>query len=332
MGMTGFIRRVSPYLHLARVTTAFAAVANTWFAILWTLAMSDHEAGVSGLAGQPAWLLLVGGAGNALGLYAFGVCLNDLLDAKQDRAFRLDRPVAAGRVSTAAGLAAVSGTLMLAVLGATAFGERGVLITLLLAAAIMVFNAAGKFVPGVGLVMLGVIVAGHMLVPNPSIKFLWPMWLILTHVMVVALIRHVVGRKVPPVSRRAVVVSAGGWLACTLVVVVMSWRRGDPDDWLWARWVPWWSAVPPLVLVAAFGLFIHRRVRALGPGARTAEKIGRYGALWMALYGCGWLVGAGLWEESVILGTLTVIGWLGMTVLREWYSLIENPTGYRRGE
>ncbi len=330
--MSRIMRRVSPYLHLARVTTAFAAVANTWFAILWTLAMGDHEAGVSTLSGQPAWLLLLGGAGNALGLYAFGVSLNDLLDAKQDRAFRLDRPVAAGRVSAAAGLAAVSGTLMLAVLGATAFGDRGVLITLLLAAAILGFNAAAKFVPGVGLVMLGVIVAGHMLVPNPSIKFLWPIWLILTHVMVVALVRHVVGRKVPPVSRRAVVVASVGWGVCTAVVVALSWRRGGPDDWLWPEWVPWWSAIPVLALVAAFGLFIRRRIRAMGAGARTAEKVGRYGALWMALYGCGWLVGAGLWEESVILGTLTVAGWLGMTVLREWYSLIENPTGYRRGE
>ena len=326
------MRRISPYLHLARVTTAFAAVANTWFAILWTLAMSDHEAGVSGLADEPRWLLLLGGAANALGLYAFGVCLNDLLDARQDRAFRLDRPVAAGRVSAAAGLAAVSGTLMLAVLGATAFGTRGVMITLLLAGTILGFNAAAKFVPGVGLVLLGVIVAGHMLVPNPSIRFLWPIWLIVSHVMVVAMIRHIVGRKVPPVSKRAVVVSVIGWGVCTAALASLSWRRGDPGDWLWPGWVPWWSFVAPLVLIVAFGLFIRRRIKLMGPGSRTAEKVGRYGALWMAMYGCGWLVSAGLWEESLILGTLTIIGWLGMTVLREWYNLLENPTGYRRAE
>ncbi len=330
--MSRLMRRISPYLHLARVTTAFAAVANTWFAILWTLAMSDHEAGVSGLAGEPLWVLLLGGAANALGLYAFGVCLNDLLDARQDRAFRLDRPVASGRVSAAAGLAAVSGTLMLAVLGATAFGNRGVIITLALAAAIMGFNAAAKFVPGVGLVMLGVIVAGQMLVPNPSIRFLWPIWWIVTHVMVVAMIRHVVGRKVPPVSRRAVVVSIAGWGVCSVALLLLSWRRGDPGNWLWPDWVPWQSVLGPLILVGAFALFIRRRIKVMGPGSRTGEKIGRYGALWMALYGCGWLVSAGLWDESMILGTLTIVGWLGMTVLREWYSLLENPTGYRRAE
>ncbi len=41
------------------------------------------------------------------------------------------------------------------------------------------------------------------------------------------------------------------------------------------------------------GALVVRRVRALGAGPRAAEKVSRYGSLWLALYACAWLLGAG---------------------------------------
>ena len=54
------------------------------------------------------------------------------------------------------------------------------------------------------------------------------------------------------------------------------------------------------------------------------------GALWLALYACAFMVAERLWAESIILGVLTLTGFLGMTVLREVFVLIEHPVSYRR--
>ncbi|MCB9846585.1 MAG: hypothetical protein H6811_11450 [Phycisphaeraceae bacterium] len=328
--MRRLLGKASPYLHLARVTTAFAGVGNLWFVILWSRAFSVTEPGTTALRAGPLWLLLLGGTGNALGLYAFGVCLNDLLDARRDRTLRPDRPVASGQVSIAAAVSAVALSLILAMAGATAFGTEAMLATIGLAAGILLFNAAGKFVPGIGLVMLGVIYAGHMLVPNLHLRFLWPVWLVMTHALVVAGLRHRIARKVPPISRRAVIVAAIGWLGWTAALAWLAWHRRTDGEWWWPSWVPKIAAVVPAVLVILFVWFAARRIRELGPGTRSAEKIGRYGAVWVTLYECAWLFGAGLYEEGAILSALALVGILGMTMLREWYSLIENPIGYQR--
>ncbi len=90
--MRTWIARIIPALRLARVSVAFAAVANVWFVILWTRA-SSHEPGTAALKpganglwglGNAEWsgtfahgstwgliILLAGSAANALGLFAF---------------------------------------------------------------------------------------------------------------------------------------------------------------------------------------------------------------------------------------------------------------------
>ncbi|MBC7771894.1 MAG: hypothetical protein H7210_05325, partial [Pyrinomonadaceae bacterium] len=75
---------------------------------------------------------------------------------------------------------------------------------------------------------------------------------------------------------------------------------------------------------------VYRKVGHSGKGARAGEKIARYGSLWLALYACSWLIGQGYKNESIIMGILTASGFIGMTVLRELYSLLEQPVGYRR--
>jgi len=327
--MRRLLVHITPYLQLARVTTAFAAVGNTWFVILWTRS-NEQELSTMAILQQERWLLVLGGGANAVGLYAFGVCLNDILDARRDRSLRPDRPVASGELSQAAAASAVAATLILAVLGATVFGKAGTLLTLALAVAILVFNAAGKFVPAIGLVLLGLILAGQMMVPNVHLRFLWPVWLVMTHAMIVAGVRHWLARKVPPISRRAIVTAFAGWLVWSAVLLALGYSRRGVPPWWWPAWVPVMAGVIPALLAGLYAVASVRRVRALGAGPRAAEKIGRYGALWITLYACGWLFGARLWEAGSILAVLTIAGVLGMTILREWYTALENPLGYRR--
>lgn len=329
--MRRLLVQAAPVLKLTRVTTAFAAVADLWFVILWTRA-TPQEPGVAALGTRPLWVLLAGGAATAVGLYAFGVSLNDLLDARRDRTIRPDRPLASGAVSMEAALSIVAGTLLLAVLGASTFGTDAVVMTVILAGAILVFNAAARFVPGVGLVLLGLIYAGHMLVPNVDLRFLWPVWLVMTHALVVYGVGYWLARKVPPISRRAVVASVLGWAFWSIVLATIQWtRRGNERD-LWLDWVPPAAMLWPALLAVAYAVFAIRRVRSVGIGPRAAEKITRYGSMWLTLYACAWMFAAGHTRGGWILAGLAAVGFVCMTVLREWYGLLEHPVGYRRAE
>lgn len=319
------------WLRLTRVSKGFAAIANLWFVILWTRAEASEAVRAMGrpVAEGPLPMLLGGAVLAGAGLYAFGAVLNDLTDLHRDRARRADRPIAAGQVTAQLGAVALAVSLIAAVLGSTAFGTLGVQITLLLALAVIIFNVAGKFVPAVGIVLLGGIYAGQMFTPNPELSFIWPVWLVTTHAAAVAAISHALERKSPRISGRAITVAAIGWVLLSLVLARIGLTR-DPGSRWWPAGVGPLSALAPAALALSFFIVAIRRIRMVGPGQRAAEKIGRYGALWLPLYGIAWLVGEGHFTQALILAGLTLVALVGMTLLREVYGLVEQPIGFRR--
>ena len=111
---------------------------------------------------------------------------------------------------------------------------------------------------------------------------------------------------------------------------VVGWWRNQDAGGLWPEWVNPWAGVGPAVLALVFVWLVWRRVLTLGRGRRVGEKIARYGALWLSLYSCAWLFGQKYTREGLILGVLTLVGFLGMTVLREVFAIVEQPMDYRR--
>ncbi len=317
-------------LHLTRVTTAFALVANTWFVILWSRASGAYEGGAARMTLSPLWVQLSGGALVALGLFGFGACLNDILDVKRDRALRPEKPLVSGQISMDAALTLVFVTMLASVLGAVIFGTAAVVMTALVLGAIFVFNAAWRFIPGFGLVALGLIHAGYMLIPNVELKFLWPVWLAMTHSLAVGAVTHRMSQKVPKISKRAAAAAIAGWAFWSAIILWLEWLRDPRPRDLWPDWVNPWTAVWPAGLAVLFVVVAWGKAHGVGPGPRAAEKVSRYGSLWLALYACAWLVGAGHTHEALILLALTGCAFLGMTVLREAYGLVEQPVGYRR--
>ena len=326
--MRKLLIKLAPMLKLTRVTTAFGAVANLWFVILWNR-FNIEEIGTPSIKDDPLWVLLAGGLIAGVGLYAFGTSLNDLLDVHRDRALgKTGSPIVDGSASIELAVCMVAATLMLAILGAMVFGTAAILITLMLACAILIFNVLGKFIPGFGMLLLSIIYAGHMLIPDLGMRFLLPVWLVMTHAMLVAGLAQHLGRRSPPISRRAMIFAFVGWIFCSLILLTLAWSRKG-DDGFWPDYVPITAALYPLGFMVLFAIMILRRLKRVGTGPILGEKISRYGAIWPALYACGWLAGAGLWTACGIMAALTIIGFVVMTVLRELYSLVEHPVGYR---
>lgn len=338
---TASLARIAPVLRLTRVSSAFAAIANAWFVILWTRA-SEPEAQVLLAAGRtlgPVWIDLLAGACAAAGLYAFGACVNDVMDTSRDKAMRRGRPIAEGLVSPSAAVMVGASSLIIATLGAVWFGQSAVVLTCLLAVAVLGFNTLGKFIPGFGLVLLALIYAGHMIVPNIELRFLWPVWLVMTHALIVSGVAHVVGRRPPPLTPRAVFAAVLGWAFWSAIIAGLAASRtgalpaadaGFSIRTLWPEWVGIAGPITVSVLAVIFVVVILRRMRTLGMGPRTAEKINRYGSLWLPIYACGWLFGNGHLREGFIMAGLAVLGFVGMSALREVYAAVEHPIGYRR--
>ena len=326
--MRRLLLRLSPALHLTRITTAFAAVANVWFVILWTSA-SEPEPKPASFQQFPLWVLLLGGAVNAVGLFTYTTALNDVLDFRRDQTLHPNRPIPSGRMSLDRAVTVVVLTLATAVLGAIILGPVAVLLTLIVAGAALFFNAAGKYVPAIGLVVLGLMYAGQMVTPNLHLLFVLPVWLVMTHALAVAGIAHVFGRKAPGISARAFAFAFSGWAFWSSVMFVVGWWRNFGQGGLWPRFVNPWAWAPPVILAALFAVLVWRRVAVLGRGPRVAEKIHRYGALWLSFYACSWMFSQHYQNQAIILGVLTLVGFLGMTVLREVYALIEHPIAYR---
>ena len=326
--MLTLLAKAAPVIKLTRVTTGFGAVGNLWFVILWTRA-SSAEPGTGWLGALPLWSALGGGMLVGIGLYAFGAALNDLLDHRRDRALASPgRPLVEGSTSLELAVCAVAGSLVLAVLGATVFGTGAVLLTLALSVAILIFNVFGKFVPGAGLVLLSVIYAGHMLIPNIALAFLVPVWLVMTHAIAVLALAQTLGRRSPPISRRAAAFALAGWGACSIALIALALARAEPRT-LWPDAVPYSAALYPLAAAALFAVFLVRRTKRHGTGAKLGERIARYGALWPALYGLGWLMGAGHAGSAVLMGALILTGIGAMVTIRELGALAHQPVGYR---
>lgn len=326
------LAKLTDVLQLTRFATAFAAVGNVWLVILWTRGTPEELAGMAEgtpLKTAPLIVLLLGGAVAAIGLYAFTLGLNDIVDRRRDRALGEDRPLPNGRIGLDLATIIVAGSVFAAVLGASFFGTAAVRLTVVVAAAALAFNVLGKFVPGAGPLLLGLIFAGHMVIPNIQLQFVWPVIVVMTHALAIEWAAWIIGRRSPSMSRRAVAAITLGWLFWAAVILLIgSYNASGLADW------PAWPNPIAALLIAAlavlFVIYMTHKVRATGPGPRAAEKLRRYGAIWLVLYAVAWVLTEGLWVATGILAALGVIGLVVMTIAREAYHLAHQPMGYRR--
>ncbi len=290
--------KLSGLLGLTRPGVLLALVSVQWLMVFLGVYVEpiDRRNPALDTLGLPR--ALAASAVIAIGLGIFLMALNDALDARHDRAFEPDKPIPSGKVTQRAALGLAMAGLLAALGAAVALGPMSVILALLAAGAIVFYNLAGRFVPAVGIVSLGLIVGVAALIPNPRLAFAWPILLLMTHVIAAATVRHVLAGKRPrlkPIDGWGICI---GWVFWILVVLVLIGMRGRDVSHTGVGLV--W--IGPALAAAAFGFITWLLLgpSALTPRARraTAQRFARFATAWLIVFNASWLLAAGLWWQG----------------------------------
>ncbi len=213
--------RLLVLLQLTRAALAFTAIADAWTVLL--LRMPGEAA--SGMGILIVRMMVTGVV--SFGLYGFGMALNDVLDARRDQDFAPRRPIPSGRIQKRSAVLVALILLMVALLAAVLLTPlsvvgRSVLHTrdfvpysfffaIATAALIVFYDAASKYLGGIGLVTLGAIRALHCLIGNPKTPLLFLSMILLTHVVIVSTVGYRLENKRPRLHRQDIV---AWWSGC----------------------------------------------------------------------------------------------------------------------
>ena len=346
-----FSQRLLSLLQLTRMALVFTAVADG----LCTLLLSAHARAVAegtGLAAQVDVRRVLAAAAAAVGLYGFGMSLNDIIDRRRDSQISPGRPLPSGRLGVPAAHA-VCGALILtaaaagacysvlsrdestaratatATATAAATAAAGGLLAdwmplvLVLWTALLIafYDLAGKYLVALGLLTLGLIRFFHALVPDPRMPVLWhPMWL-LNHVVILSTVAYRWEEKRPPLTRRHWWIVGGGLtvIDALLVALVATRRSAAGADVFRALRIEAGLALPALATAAFVAL--AWRVRRGSAGSREAgQKLMLYGLLWLIVYDAAFV--AGYTRSAPATGAILLLLPLayGSVQLMRWWS------------
>ncbi len=299
--------KLTRLLELARPDVLASLVSGQWLMVFLAFGIEPATRRNPALDTMGLLLALLCSAVVAGGLGVFMMALNDALDARHDRAFEPGRPIPSGDVTQRAALGLAMTGLLAALGAAVAFGPISVVLALATAGAIAFYNVAGRFVPAIGVVTLGLVLGLMMVIPNPRLAFAWPVLLTMTHVIAASTLRYLLAGKRPrltPINGWGICV---GWVFWILVVLVLIRVRADGVthhdlDTVW---------IGPTLAAIALGLITWLMLgpSALAPRARrcTALRFARLATAWLVVFDASWLLSAGLWWQAVIVLLLLLI-------------------------
>jgi hypothetical protein len=318
----------------------FTAIADS-FTSLILLAYSHH----GGMPHDPDQLLTpahyLSVAAISIGLYGFGMSLNDIIDRRRDRQIAAHRPLPSGRVGVITAHV-ICALLMLGALGAAAFywklsGDWRSFIYMVVAVALIWFyDVAGKYLVAFGIVTLGLIRFFHALVPAPTVPVLWHPLLLFNHVVILSTVAYRWEQKRPTLSKAHVgIIVASLALVDSIAIIVLGTIRGGGDgDVRFAlrhdesmMWRPG-LLMPIGAILAFFVVAIYIRWRT--PGLRDAgQKLMLYGLLWLTIYDACFVYAYVGWWQGLLMLLFFPAAWLSVQLMRWWskiVSLSQKPT------
>lgn len=321
-------QRLLAILQFTRMALVFTAISNAWAALV--LRADAQSPGNFAAAFEPRQLAAMTLA--SIGLYGFGMSLNDVIDRRRDATIAADRPLPSGRLPLRAARAICLLLLAIGLAGGTWLASlqpepRVARLTLLLTvgvgALIAFYDMAGKYLISLGLLTLGLIRFFHASIADPTLSTPAHPLVLLDHVTILSTLAYAWEQKRPALTRRHFVYVLGGLLIINAgLIAMLIWRRGD-------RAGGWRAAIgfgPELIwpAVAIAGFFIVLAViRARHRDSRGAGKVLMlFGLLYLIVYDAAFVAGDAGWGPALVLLTLLPIAWGSVKLMRIWSTIV----------
>jgi hypothetical protein len=330
-----FSYRLLTLLQFTRMALVFTAISDSLCTFL--LARRRDTPGEAELLSRLDFRQMLAVAFISMGLYGFGMSLNDIIDRRRDRQIAAHRPLPSGRMAlvTAHIVCAALACIAIAAGGVYASlapaGWRSLAILLLTGLLIAFYDSVGKYLVATGLLCLGLIRFFHAVIPAPHLPVLWHPLLLFTHVAILSTVAYCWEEKRPPLTRMH-------WIAVLGSVALID---------LAAIGVVWWKSVrhppaadlcitPGLMLplgVAGAFVLVAWHIRRHSPTMRQAGgTLMLTGLLWLIAYDSAFV--------AVYVGTayaaglllLLPLSYLLVQIMRWWAKLLllsQQPT-YKR--
>jgi hypothetical protein len=277
----------------------------------------------------------------SVGLYGFGMSLNDLIDRRRDSQLAPHRPLPSGRIGVVTAHVICVLLALVAVVGGALYARwTGNPMTLLLVAGtgmlITFYDLAGKYLVALGLLTLGLIRFFHAVVPAPELPLLWHPLLLLNHVTILSLIAYQWEEKRPPLTRAHWWAVLSGLATVNLLSVALVWYRRtflgkDP-------WTETLRLEPELLIpiacalgFVALGIYVRRTVTNSRDAGQTLML---YGLLWVIVYDVAFVAAfVGLLPALGIL-VLLPLAYASVQLMRWWGRLIalSQRPGFKRAD
>ena len=321
-------QRLLAVLQFTRLALVFTAISNAWAALMLRAdAQSPGDFAASFDPKQLAAMTLA-----SIGLYGFGMSLNDVIDHRRDATISADSPLPSGRLPLGVARAicllllalGLAGGVWLASMQADPrVGRLTLLLTLGVATLIAFYDLAGKYLISLGLLTLGLIRFFHASIADPSLSSPWHVLVMLDHVTILSTLAYAWEQKRPVLTRRHFVFVLGGLFAINGgLIAALILRRGDrPGGWRAAIDIGPHLLWPAAAVVGFF--VVVAIIRARHRDSRGAGKVLMlFGLLYLIVYDAAFVAGeVGLLPATVLLALLP-IAWASVKLMRAWSTLV----------
>jgi 4-hydroxybenzoate polyprenyltransferase len=315
--------RLLSVLQLTRMALVFTAIADSECELML---------GWSQRAGAAPWppLRWVGAiAMMSVGLYGFGMSLNDIIDRRRDAQIAAGRPLPSGRIGLVTAHVICVLLALAALAGAAYYGRvsaefRHGLLSLALAIGtgllIAFYDFAGTYLVGLGLISLGLVRFCHCLVPSPEVPLVWHPLFLLNHVTILSTVAYVWEEKRPPLTKLHWWGVMGGLaLFDAAALTVIAWRRYEGSVAAALRWDA--RLLLPLGAMLTFVVLGARLYRRSAVQRAAGQKLMLYGLLWLIVYDALFAAAYVRPLAGVLLALLLPIAY-GAVLLMRWWSKV----------
>jgi 4-hydroxybenzoate polyprenyltransferase len=322
--------RLLTILQLTRMALVFTAISNAAAEVLLRAAVQQGAGPDDLLEALSPWSLAAMTA-VSVGLYGFGMTLNDIIDRRRDSRVAAHRPLPSGRIRLGTAHVICAGLALLAVWGGWAYarwsvphtGKYSLVFLGVTVGLIAFYDYAGKYLVGLGLLSLGMIRFMQAAIAAPDMPVIWHPLLLLNHVTLLSAVCYLWEEKRPPLTPKHWAAAIGGLLVVDLGLIrIVGFRRGDDT----LRGVPAAlhlndALLPALAAAVAF-VFVALVVRRRNANGREAgQKLMLYGLLWLIVYDAAFVGGYASWPAAAGLVCLLPVAF-GCVQLMRWWSRV----------